>query len=198
MTPIRLTVLGCVAMAFACLERDRPPGACGAQRLDAPLEIEVVYRTADGQLRTAAEMEEIPLLQPPQGGKVLFIGVRARNAEGCTLTITTALVDRESGAVVALERRPILLEPDSRGWIQPAQPEAIINYSNLPACPRASLDRSIEGEIYHLRVAVEDRRERRAEATLRIVPRCGEPELSSRCQCECSRDYVLGSSCDGG
>lgn len=164
---------------------------------DAALEpvIELVYRTASGEMETVGANARVPLIQPPQGGKVMFIGVRAQNLDGCPLLMSSALREPGSDVVVALERRPVLLDPMGDGWLGPKQPRELSNYSNLPACPRANLDRRIDGEPYSLYVSVEDSAGRRAETTVTIEPTCGEPERLAQCRCECSTDYTLGGEC---
>jgi hypothetical protein len=220
MTGPRFGLLGAIALSVACsgpgvvvgvgsstgpTDPTGPTGptgrVCAASDLSASPEIEVVYQTSAGEMTVAAPMQDVPLLQPPQGGKALFIGVRAKNIEGCNVTISAGLIDTGTQAVVAFERRPILLAPDGQGWFSPAQPQQITNYSNLPACPRAHLDRAIEGEPYDLVVSIEDEKQRRAEKRLVVVPRCSQPEMAALCHCECAQHYVLGASCasaDGG
>jgi hypothetical protein len=173
------------------------PIPCFAGDRQQPPEIQLVYRTGGGVMKAIADMAEIPLIQPPQGGKVLFIGVRARNLDGCPLTLSTALLDADTGAVVSFEVRPVLLEPDpdAAGWLRPRNRDQMGNYANLPACPRAHLSQSVPGGRFRLAVTAEDPGERKAQATLSIVPVCGEPDLLEQCQCQCSRDYKLGSVC---
>jgi hypothetical protein len=158
-------------------------------------ELEVVYRTATGEQLVAQPMGHLPLIEPPQGGKVMFIGVRARNVDGCGATLTTALVEPGSGSVVSLERRPVFLDPQPDGWLHPRLPAEMSNYSNLPACPRANLARSIASQPYDLKVVFTDVAGRSAERVLPIVPTCGEPERYAACECECAKDYVLGGVC---
>ena len=160
-----------------------------------PVEFEIVHQTAQRECVTTEDMAEIPLIQPPQGGKVLFVSVRARNLNGCGLTLATALAEPESGSIISLERRPVTLKLREDGWMDPDRPSEASNYSNLPACPRADLDRSIEGELYELRVNITDKDGRKASASTRVVPICGEPNLAELCQCECSKDYQLGAQC---
>lgn len=170
---------------------------CFVGEAASDVELEVVVRGADGEFSAAHDMAEVPLIQPPQGGKVIFVGVRAKNLNGCGLTLATALCEPDSGEVVSLERRPVTLEPTGDGWMAPQRPTEASNYSNLPACPRADLARPIEGEVYELRVSVTDVGGRRAERTLRVVPMCGESDRLELCQCECSKDFRLGSSSCG-
>jgi hypothetical protein len=193
-------LLACACLALACggeeSRRDSAQDGCFVGDVAKAAEFDVVYRTADGELKLAEDMAEVPLIQPPQGGKVLFLGVRARNLDGCGLTLATALVEPD-GTVVSLERRPVTLEANAEGWMEPQRPSEASNYSNLPACPRADLARSIEGEVYELRVNITDSAGRKAERSLRIVPMCGEPGLLELCHCECSKDYRLGGGCAG-
>ncbi|MCC7382331.1 MAG: hypothetical protein IT384_10900 [Deltaproteobacteria bacterium] len=163
-----------------------------------PVEIEPIFRTVSGQIEPLADRGRVPLILPPQGGKVAIVGVRAKNLDTCPVNLATALRDTCSGAVIALEQRPILLEPGSDGWASPIQPAEITNYSNLPACPRANLDRSIHEEPYELSIEVTDKDLRTARTVLQIVPFCGEPENELRCQCECTKGYKLGDACEVG
>lgn len=191
----------CAALFFAlaCGEEaasEAPePASCFVGDPSKPIEFEVVHRTAEGDCVSTQEMAEVPLIQPPQGGKVLFVGVRARNLNGCGLTLATALVEPETGSVISLERRPVMLEPVDDGWMEPERPTEASNYSNLPACPRADLTRSIEGEVYELRVNITDSEGRKAATSMQVIPICGESNLAALCQCECSKDYRLGSEC---
>jgi hypothetical protein len=171
--------------------------SCFVGDADEPIELEVVHRAADGACVPISDMAEVPLIQPPQGGKILFVGVRARNLDGCGLTLATALVEPDTGAVVSLERRPVTLERGADGWMLPERPSEASNYSNLPACPRADLTRSVEGEIYELRVNITDSAGRKAGTSIHVIPTCGEPALSELCHCECSKDYKLGGGCPG-
>lgn len=166
-----------------------------------PVEIEPLFRNADGEIEMLEDGDILPLITPPQGGKVAFIGVRARNIDGCPLRIDTALFDPETEEVVSLERRPIRLKPTMDGWLLPLLPNSIANYSNLPACPRAGLAHDIHGEPYRLEIVVTDKKNRTAAAELDVIPTCAEPAFYERCRCECRADYELGQVCepvDGG
>src|SRR3712207_1673594 len=110
MTAAGVAATGCLMLLVACGREagDQPPdNSCFVGDSSSAMEFEVVYRTVQGEVERANEMGKIPLIQPPQGGKVLLVGVRARNLDPCSLIISTALVDPASDAVVALERRPI-------------------------------------------------------------------------------------------
>jgi hypothetical protein len=165
-------------------------------------EIELVFRTADGQLADLVAGGEVPLIQPPQGGKVVLVGVRARNVDGCGLQLTASLRDPCTDRIIGLESRPVNLRAGADGWGEPSQPAELSDYANLAACPSAAAVHDIEGEPYLLRIRVDDGDGREASAEAMIVPVCAEPELVDQCKCECSFDYVLGDPCvpeiDGG
>jgi hypothetical protein len=190
-----------VACALAaCTESTERPDAgqqsCFIGSEGAAPELEILHRVMDGGFETTLSGASIQLVQPPQGGKMLFVGVRARNLDGCPLQITAALRDQCDDTVVSLERRPVVLEDDGSGWGVPVDPIELNNYSNLPACPRAGNIRNIQGEPYLLRVRAEDKAGREASAELMVTPVCGEPDREL-CECECDVRFVLGESCDG-
>jgi hypothetical protein len=172
-----------------------PPTACVAGDAAAALELQIVYRTGAGFRLATAEAAPIPLAQAPQGGQILFVGVRVRNVDGCAATLGAALLDVETKSVVSLERRPIFLEMGEDGWLAPYQPSQASNYSNLPACPRANIDRSIDGERYELRVDLTDGAGRTAETSMIIIPSCNEGDSYDQCHCQCAKGYVLGMTC---
>jgi hypothetical protein len=172
--------------------------SCPIGDMSKPIEMEIVHRNADGTLATTQDMGTIPLIQPPQGGKVLFIGVRARNLDGCPVLIAPALTDECSTLVAATEERPIILEPTADGWGEPKDPSDINNYSNLAVCPTNTWYRDIDNVEYGLTVRVTDRVGRMASQSLRVRPVCGEPERLAECTCECSANHGPGASCDAG
>jgi hypothetical protein len=172
-----------------------PLGTCFVGDPAASPEVQLVYRTDAGLIAPVGNLGEVPLFQAPQGGETLFIGVRARNIDGCPLDMSTALLAPEADVVIAFERRPVNLEATGDGWLQPSQPSALSNFANLPSCPKAGLNRRINGEQYRLQVSVDDAFGRHGETMQLIVPTCGQPALLATCQCLCSASYVLGGAC---
>jgi len=165
---------------------------CFVGDLTAQPEIEIVHRTASGTVAITRAL--VPLLNPPQGGKVLLVGVRAKNLDGCPLQISASLRDPCNDRVLALERRPVSLEASPDGWAAPARPLELDNFSNLPGCPRSDNDRPIADQPYLLRVTVTDKEGRTAEATRMIEPYCGaEPEHAATCACECRSRFDRGA-----
>lgn len=154
----------------------------------------LVYQTPDRTLAPVTEGGPVPLIVPPQGGEVLIIGVRARNIDGCPLTMSTSLA-LPSGVVAAFERRPVMLAAAPDEWLEPANPTGLANFSNLPACPIAGLDRPIDGESYRLTVDVEDGGGRHAEISATVIPTCDTSGSAPTCRCLCAAGYVLGTPC---
>lgn len=178
------------------------PKSCFFGDPSAAPELSILLRQPDGNLVFAKEGSTAPLIKPPQLGKVIFVGARARNLDICGLKVTASLRDECTGRILGLEGRPVTLQPDADGWAVPRNPLDIANFSNLPACPTAAATRDVEGESYLLRLRVEDRKGRKAEAKLHVVPVCAEPEVEGECKCECDGHYILGEPCtaepDGG
>jgi hypothetical protein len=179
-----------------------PPKECFLGDPSADPEVTILLRQADGSMIAATEGSAAPLIKPPQLGKVIFVGARARNLDMCGLKVTASLRDECTHRLLSLEGRPVTLTPDGEGWAIPGNPLDIANFSNLPGCPAAAATRDVEGEPYLLRLKVEDRKGREAEAKLHVVPTCAEPENEGECKCECDGHYVLGEPCtaepDGG
>jgi hypothetical protein len=95
-------------------------------------EITLVTRTVDGRAVPLADGGEIPLIEPPQGGKVVFVGARARNV-ACVVQVFASLRDEASGRIVGSEGRPVKLTPAADGWGEPEHPTELSNYANVPA-----------------------------------------------------------------
>jgi hypothetical protein len=163
-----------------------------------PIEVNVVYRGANGELVPGTPMASIPLIEPPQGGEALFVGVRARNLAACNVTLSVALVDGPSGSVVAVDQRPVALELADDGWLVPQRSSELINYSNVPACPQAGIPRSVDGNDFEVHVTLKDPGGRSGDVTLDVLPTCSEGGQFDTCHCLCSKDYKLGGGCDAG
>jgi hypothetical protein len=188
------------SIALGCPGTEDPPRpdasiSCFVGDPSAPPEIEMIHLDSALEIvRTRAD-EAVPLIQPPQGGKVLFIAARARNIDGCPLTLSASLRDICTNQLLAVEERTVLMVPTEDGWLEPDQPMELSNYANLPVCPQIAATRDLEGELYDVRIRLRDRAGRIAEQTLRIKPECAEPDFLESCLCECDKDYVLGQAC---
>lgn len=167
---------------------------------DAPAdaaELALVYRTVDGQIADLADGDEVPLILPPQGGKVTLIGVKAKNVT-CRLLLNGGLSDSLcGGSIIGREGRPVELEEGEGGFGFPAAPDTLQNYVNIPVCPTFGSTRDGDGQPYVLELRATEAR-RQGEDTARthvlsatVTPVCAEPDILEDCRCECDADLIL-------
>jgi hypothetical protein len=168
---------------------DEDSKRCPIGDLSAPAEIEIVHLDASQQVVKTEAMAKVPLQPPPQGGWILLLGVRARNIDGCQITLTTVLRDTCSHDLMKLEKRPTKLEVGDDGW----GVSTSTTFSNLQVCPTLTATRDLHEEPYIIEVTVEDVDHKKASASLTVVPTCLDD--ASRCPCECARDYQTGDMC---
>ncbi|HKA88300.1 MAG TPA: hypothetical protein VKE22_11560 [Haliangiales bacterium] len=159
-----------------------------------PVALGVVLRGADGTTTVAADGAAAALIQPPQGGKVILAGVRARNLDTCGVNLIAAVRDLCTNRV-QLEGRPVNLIVADDGWAYPAAPAELDNFANIGVCPNVSGVRNLYGEPYRVEVSVTDKNGKQGSASVMVVPFCAEPEHALDCACTCAARYVLGSSC---
>ncbi len=191
---LRLTfALGCSSPA-AEVGRAEHAGPCPIGDLAQPVEMVVVVRAPDGHLEEVHAGGTIPLIEPPQGGQVSFVGVRAKNLDACGVVITATLRDPCTGSVIGVEARPVDLSATSSGWGEPSVPSDITSFANVPLCPSPAATRDIHGQRYVLEVDVRDRQKRTARAVLPVVPTCAE---SSLCPDECRRGPMPAECAEG-
>lgn len=175
-----------------------PPKICFEGDRALQPEITPVVLNQDFQLEDVGENSRLPLIFPPQGGKVSLIGVRAKNIDGCPLNITTSLRDPCNNQLISREERQVTLTP-MNGVLVPDVPTAdnfhavgAPEFSNLPACPRSGLMRDVHDQPYVLSIRVEDKTGLKAETTLRVTPFCAEPANLEQCTCECDTEFMQG------
>ncbi len=141
----------------------------------------------------------LPILQPPQGGRVVFVGVRATNVDACGLQLTGALRD-ESTLQVRPDMRTINLTPTHDGWGEtgaigmPVSGD-ISNFSNVPVCPNDWSTTDVDGHEYGLEVTLQDRSGRTLTKKIHVTPACSDAAGRAQCECICRVNYVLGSDC---
>jgi hypothetical protein len=160
-----------------------------------PLELSVVVLGADLSPAPAGDGTRVALVKPPQGGRVIYAGARARNLETCMAAqVVSALRDPNTHAVLGLEGRPVVLAAAGDGWaaVLEQQPSS---YANVAVCPNQRSSRDIDEEPYELFMKLTDAGGRTAEVDLEVVPFCAEPDNLDECQCICKAGYVLGASC---
>ena len=166
-------------------------------------EVIIVSRLPDGRFVDVVDDGGVTLQEPPQGGQVAFISVRAKNVS-CVVQLTASFLDEASGRVGGTEERPVVLRLGASGYGEPEQPAELGNYSNLPACPNGNfrLQQDMFDRPYRLEVRIVDRLGKTATVVRRVVPVCNEAGRPARCRCECGACYSIDHGCavvvDGG
>jgi hypothetical protein len=172
-----------------------PDGSLDADASPSAPELAIVYRTRDAMLVDATEGVSVPLVFPPQGGFVMFVGARVKNLDPATVTVMASLRDDMNSPVLTLEMRPVQLAVGSDGWAMPADPANTFDWANLPSCPLSGATRDVYDQSYVLRVAATDGSGATAEAKLTIVPTCEAGSNGDNCRCQCKLGYSLGDPC---
>ncbi len=191
---------GCTSSATTYSEA----AACAAGVLGdlaKPPDFAIQVLLPDQSIGSVEDGGSVPLLFPPQGGRVVFVGVRATNIDGCAMKLTGALRD-PSTRQVRFETRTINLVATGDGWgqsgvVDATHGAAIANFANVPVCPNQWATRNVYGQPYALEVTIEDRQSTRSLTKIvQVTPECAEPENASQCACICMAGYVLGQTCD--
>jgi hypothetical protein len=176
--------------ALGCGGEDPPQTKpCPIGDMSAAPELQIVHLDAQNTVITTQPMQVVPLLQPPQGGWIVLLGARARNIDGCRLTLTTVLIDGCNGEILDLDQRPTVLVEGSDGW----GVSSATTFGNLPVCPHLTAARDQHNAPYRMQVVIEDDDGRKATSELTLVPAC--PPNTPLCTCQCARDYVIGAEC---
>ena len=155
----------------------------------APPAGELVYRTVDGETALLVEGQEVPLILPPQGGKVFIVGARVKNMDLCSLQVNAGMFDecQTPPRIIGREGRGLqMLVDDELGLGVPAQPDTLNNYANIPVCPNFTAVRDADGEPFRIEVRVTDRARRSLILEAHVTPVCAEADAFERCSCECS------------
>lgn len=186
--------VGLSIVAAGCPEEepDKCPGLyLGDATADAQMEL--VFLDADGKTQALAEGASVPLIFPPQGGRVMFVGARATNVDACAATLTGAIRDPASKKV-QLDKRSVNLVPTGDGWGVAAEGDTS-SFANVPACPNNWSETNLFDGTYELTVALETKDGKTITKTATIHPFCGEPDNEAQCRCICKQGYVLGEAC---
>lgn len=159
---------------------------------DAPIELELVTRGAELVSTDLAEGGPAPMILPPQGGRVILVGVRATNIDPCGVELSGSIREEATGQV-RLDQRTTNLGP--KGTFAESIPEDISTYANIPTCPNQWASVDVHESLFEVTVSVTDRRGKTASKTLHAAPFCSEPENEAECLCKCQAGYVLGQTC---
>jgi hypothetical protein len=187
----------------ACSSSSAPAGLVGCSggflgSPSDPLTFEFLVGNAASEVVALNDGDSVPLTIPPQGGQVVFIGVRATNLDSCGVQLTGALRD-EASQQVRFDQRTVNLIPGGDGWgstgpIGMPISGTASNFANIPACPNEWSSSDVDGHAYALEVTVQDAGGRTLEQTIHVTPVCEASDLAN-CECICARGYVLGGAC---
>ncbi|MEP7119772.1 MAG: hypothetical protein ABJE95_02635 [Byssovorax sp.] len=194
------------ALASGCGPETKPPVDAGADVITGcmlpflgdstkPTEIEIIALKADYTSAPVAEGDGVALLFPVQGGRVIFVGVRARNVDPCGVQLAGAVRDLDT-MQLRVDARTINLEATSDGWGASSDAD-IASFANVPMCPNQWSKTNIYGTKYELEVTITDRAKHKTTKKVAVVPTCAEPENAAECACICKGGYMLGEACDG-
>jgi hypothetical protein len=161
-----------------------------------PVQTQVIAVGAGGASSPVSDGSTVALLFPPQGGRVIFAGVRATNIDPCGVKLSGALRDPVNNEV-RVDVRTVNLGPTGDGWGSSTDAD-ISSFANVPICPNQWSQSNAYGSPYDLTVTVTDKEQRTSTTTLHVTLSCAEPDKLAECLCLCKAGYVLGESCDAG
>lgn len=164
-----------------------------------PIVIELVKIDQDEVVRDVAACGAVDIVKPPQGGKVIFIGVRATNLDGCGIDLNAALRDPATQQVIGAEERTVNLVPIAAraGWGETSasgnfHDVGYSDFANIAVCPNVTA-RDVQRDAHLLDVKVTDKAGRVGRAQMIVVPRCAQtdPIVLAECECTCERGYRI-------
>jgi hypothetical protein len=192
--------IGCSSQHAGSADASKEPCPVGflGDEAGAP-DFDMQILEADETVAPLADGDSIPMILPPQGGRVVFVGVRATNVDGCGLQLTGALRDLATQQVRVDSRTINLIDTHDgygvSGMASSSVASAIADFSNVPLCPNEWSSTNVYGTVYGLEVTIQDREGRQLTKKIHVTPECGEPDNLSECLCICKGGYVLGQAC---
>ncbi len=197
----RLAALACLTLAACSPAPSVPVPDAGPVGCHLPFLGEMGQPIQVEPIGLGPDMNEIPLTDggavtlafPPQGGRVVFAGVRATNIDPCGIQLEGVIRD-EITRQVRLDSRTINLKPGSDGWGS-SDPAEISTFANIPVCPNEWSTTNLYGTSYELDLTLTDRKGATVTTSIQVVPQCSEPAHVAECLCICMAGYVLGQSC---
>ncbi len=166
---------------------------------DAPIEMEILTLDPDYAAQPFTAGGDASILFPPQGGRVVFVGVRAKNLDPCAVRLAGALRDPATDQV-RIDTRTVNLDPTTDGW-GTSDAGDISTFSNIPVCPNNWAATDVFDQTFTLVLSVRDRDGKEAKTEIDMVPRCDEvstvdgQNLQKECLCLCKQGYVTGEVC---
>lgn len=167
----------------------------------ADIEMELITLDPDYKERPLTSGADASILIPPQGGRVIFIGVRAKNLNPCAVKLSGAVRDPATNET-RLDTRTVNLDAADDGWATSDETD-ISTFSNVPVCSNTWASTDVYDQTFKAIVSLTDRDGKKATATVDVVPRCDEvkmldgQDVQKDCLCICKLGYVTGQPCDG-
>jgi hypothetical protein len=158
-----------------------------------PIEMTLTVLGPDAKSRPLAGGDKVPLIFPPQGGRVIFVGVKARNLDPCEARISGVLRDK-STQQIRIDARTATLEPTPDGWVTSTDAN-IASFANVPVCPNQWASTDAFDNVFEMSVTLTDRSGRTLNQKIDVTPECAEPAMRAECLCICKWGYKLGEDC---
>ena len=158
------------------------------------MEIAPVYMAPDESVQPLVDGEAVPLVFPPQGGRVLFIGVRATNLSPCGVKLTGVARDLATEQI-RFDARPLNLVPgpDGKGGSIAGD---LSSFSNVPICPNQWASTDAFDQTFGLELQVQDQDGKKGEVKLQAKLTCAEPANEEGCKCICKQGYTTDQVCN--
>lgn len=166
----------------------------------ADIELEVVTLDPSYKAQPFTDGGDASILQPPQGGRVVFLGVKAKNIDPCGVKLSGAIRDPSTMAT-RLDTRTVNLDVTADGWAASDETD-ISTFSNVPVCSNNWASTDVFDQTFKMILSVTDRAGKKASVTYDVVPRCDEVKIDNGqdvqkdCLCICKLGYVTGQSCN--
>ena len=184
---------------------DPPPTDAGTDALppckydylgdpDLPVEMKPIVMAADETSSPLEPNAMVPLVFPPQGGRVIFIGARATNLFPCGVSLEGRVRDKNTKQV-RLDGRTMNFKPGPDGWGGSVDGD-LSTFSNVPICPNQWASYDAYDQAFELELEIEDRAGKTASVKLDATLFCGEPDKEEGCKCICDDDYTTDKICD--
>lgn len=199
--PRPVLMLAALLGGAGCGDDPQAPACVGAYLGDeaAPMELELFYLGEDLLPHELPACGAIDIVEPPQGGRVLFVGVRAKNLDPCDTKMAGALRDPGDDSISGVENRSTQFRPVAgrAGWGETSaggDTENGFRYvANIPVCPNMTTNgRDIQQLVGLLEISLTDKRGKKGSLRRSVVPRCAQSDARKRatCECLCEADYT--------
>lgn len=158
-----------------------------------PIEAVLTVRDVSGKSVELKDGDEVPLVFPPQGGRVVFLGARVNNVDPCAVKLSGAIRDVATNQV-RIDNRTVNLRvgADGRGA---SVDDDISTFSNVPMCPNQWASTDAFDKPFRVEITIQDRGGRTVSKQVMVTPKCAEPDRLAECLCICKKGYMLGEMC---